>query len=150
MAVDLNEAVAPTEAETELARESGRKLSAYQKRNLRVHIPANGQREQTVDLPASAVRLLVRILTEMAAGNAVTLIPIHAELTTQEAAQLLGVSRPFFIKLLESRAIPFRRVGTHRRVLFSDLMAYKRKVDAERSKTLDELAAQAQELNMGY
>lgn len=148
----LEEAVAPTNVEAELAKESGRKLSPYRNKNLKVQIPsrAGAAEPAVVDLPASAVTLLVRILAEMANGNAVTLIPIHAELTTQEAAQLLGVSRPFLIKLLEQGRIAFRKVGTHRRVRFQDLMDYKRRVDADREKAMAELAAQAQELNMGY
>jgi excisionase family DNA binding protein len=150
VAMELGEAVTPSEAEAELAKESGRKLSPYQKKNLRLRIPANGRAEQIVELPASAVKLLVRILAEMAEGNAITLIPIHAELTTQQAAELLSVSRPFFVKLLEENQIPFRKVGTHRRVLFSDLMRYKRTLDEARAKGLDALAAQAQELKMGY
>jgi excisionase family DNA binding protein len=93
---------------------------------------------------------LLEILNQMAQGNAVTIIPIHAELTTQQAADVLNVSRPFVIKLIEDKALPCKMVGTHRRVLFSDLMAYKRAIDAERLKVLDELAAQAQELGMGY
>jgi excisionase family DNA binding protein len=149
-AAAIDEAVAPSESETELARESGRKLSPYQKNNLRVQISGQDRPDQAITLPAPAVKLLVRILGEMASGNAVTLIPIHAELTTQQAAQMLGVSRPFLIKLLEQGQLKFRKVGTHRRILFHDLLAYKRSVDAERSKSLDELAKQAQELNMGY
>jgi excisionase family DNA binding protein len=149
MVAGLNDAISPTDAETKLARESGRKLSRRQTKNLRMHLEGDGV-EEVIELPASAVQLLVRILTEMAGGNAVTLVPIHAELTTQEAAQALGVSRPFLIKLLEAGTIGFRKVGTHRRILFRDLMEYKRKIDAERSKSLDALAAQAQELGMGY
>src|SRR5947209_2324408 len=92
--------VAPTADDARLARESSRRLAGYTRRNLRIQLPArNGkQREpQTVELPARAVQLLVHVLSEMAAGNAVTLVPVHAELTTQRAADLLGVSRPFLI-----------------------------------------------------
>src|SRR5687767_6299438 len=84
------EAVEPTEEEATLARESGRRLSALAVRNLRVKL---GDGKEMVELPAAAVRMLVQILTEMSAGNSVTLIPIHAELTTQQAADLLNVSR---------------------------------------------------------
>ena len=150
MVAAMDEAVAPSEAEAKLARESGRALSAYQKRNLRVRIAAAGKAERTVELPAAAVRLLVRILAEMAEGNAVTLVRVHAELTTQQAARMLGVSRPYLIKLLDGGQLPFRKVGTHRRVTLRDLLDYKRKGDAERGKALDDLAAQAQALNMGY
>jgi excisionase family DNA binding protein len=147
--VAFDEAVAPTPADATLARASEQALQAFQDRNLLVQLPSSGK-PQSVEVPASAVRLLVRILTEMANGNAVTLIPVHAELTTQQAAQLLGVSRPFLIKLVESGELPFRKVGTHRRIAFRDLIDYKRKSGAAGSAALDDLAAQAQELNMGY
>ena len=84
----------------------------------------------------------MRILTEMAEGNAVTLMPIHAELTTQQAASILGVSRPFLIKQMRENKIPYRQIGTHRRVRFQDLMEYKNRIDANRAKVLEELAAE--------
>ena len=89
------------------------------------------------------------IMRSVRKGRLIT-IPIHAELTTQQAADLLGVSRPFLIKQLENDVVPYRRVGTHRRVLFSDLMKYKHEIDEQRINALDELTQQAQELDMGY
>jgi excisionase family DNA binding protein len=144
--------VAPTEAEAELAKESGRRLAHYlgASEDLRLQILENGKRGEMVSVPVSAVRLLIRILMEMGQGNAVTLIPVHAELTTQQAADLLNVSRPYLVKLLEEGKIPHRTVGKYRRVRFDDLMAYKRKDDAARAKVADQLAAEAQELDMGY
>lgn len=101
-------------------------------------------------LPRMALALLRDLLTEMAQGNAVTVVPTHAELTTQEAANLLNVSRPHLIKLLEEKRIPFSKTGAHRRIRYKDLMAYKQQRDAESHKLLDELANQAQEHDMGY
>lgn len=141
----LIEPIAPSKSEVHVAKESSRRLARYAKGSLMV-ATAEGE----VALPASAVRLLMEILSQMAAGNAITLIPVHAELTTQQAADLLNVSRPFLVGEIEAKRIPCRKVGTHRRVLYRDLMDYKHKMDAERLKTLDELAAQAQELKLGY
>jgi excisionase family DNA binding protein len=84
----------------------------------------------------------------MAQGNALTLIPFHAELTTQSAADLLGVSRPFIIKQIEEGRIPAHMAGTHRRIYFRDLMDYKRKSDAARHAALDELAAESERLEL--
>ena len=86
----------------------------------------------------------------MAAGNAVAITPLHPELTTQQAADFLNVSRPFLVGLLEEGKLPFRKVGTHRRILYNDLMAYKQQEDQARRRVLNELAKQAQELGLGY
>lgn len=143
----------PSESEATLARESSRLLSFYlstkeNTQSIRV-IDQTGEHEP-VKIPTAAYRLLIDILSEMAQGNAVSLIPVHTEMTTQEAADILNVSRPFLVKLLDEGRIPFHKVGTHRRVRYRDLLDYKTKIDNERNQALDELAAQAQELNMGY
>ena len=109
-----------------------------------------GAERDTIALPPAALALLQEILSQMAQGNAVTLMPVLAELTTQQAADLLNVSRPFLIDQLKKGLLPLRSVGTHRRIRLSDLLAYKRQMDQNRSVTLDTLAAQAQELGMGY
>ncbi len=135
MGATLDQVVPPNERESEIARESSRKLSPFARRSLRVTIPKSGttgEEEIALELPAQAVAGLVTILTEMAAGNAVTLIPVHAELTTQEAASLLNVSRPYLIKLIEEKKLPCRKVSTHRRIAVRDLLDYKRRSDAAR------------------
>ncbi|MCU7919270.1 MAG: helix-turn-helix domain-containing protein [Candidatus Thiodiazotropha sp. (ex Epidulcina cf. delphinae)] len=101
-------------------------------------------------LPRQALALLRDLLVEMAQGNAVTIVPTHAELTTQEAANILNVSRPHLVKLLEKGTIPFSRTGTHRRIRYQDLMSYRDQRDQESRTALDELTAQAQEHDMGY
>ncbi len=142
---------APTPQDASLARISGQRLSRYakKKKTLSLKVMESGQ-EQPIELPAGAVALLMEILEAMAAGRGVKIIPESAELTTVQAANLLNVSRPFLIKLLDERVIPHRLVGRHRRVLMDDVMAYKGKIDREREAVLDQLAAEAQEHDMGY
>ena len=145
------DAFAPTDHDRTLARQSSRDLSRFLgvDRDLKLRVEDKDTPTEVV-IPSAAVRFLVELLSEMAQGNALTLIPVHAELTTQQAAELLNVSRPSLIKLLDDGEIPHRRVGSHRRILFSDLTAYKDRIDTARRKSLDELTAQAQELDMGY
>ena len=138
----------PSEAEAILAKESSRVLASRAQTADPLHLRMLDDPAGTVRLPASAVRMLIHILEEMARGNAVTLIPVHAELTTQEAADMLNISRPSLIQILDEGKIEFRRVGTHRRVRFEALIAYKRRADADRRAVLSELAAYDQEIGL--
>jgi excisionase family DNA binding protein len=144
-----NEVVTPTKADAALAKELGEKLAAHQGSELRLELKTGNASEELV-LPPPALRLLLRALTEMGQGNAVTLTPVRAELTTQQAADLLNVSRPHLVKLLDEGSIPSRKVGTHRRVQLEDLLAYKREFQALRQAALSELAALSQDLGLGY
>ncbi|GAB7202963.1 hypothetical protein OS31_48060 [Dickeya oryzae] len=99
-----------------------------------------------IELPTSSLKLLMSILGELAMGNAVQVVPVHAELTTQEAANILNVSRPHMVKLLEEGKLPFHKTGRHRRVLFANLMEYKRQRDNESRSAMQELTDHSQEL----
>lgn len=139
------------DAETiELSRASATELSRLLQR-----LPESDRARVSLDgtdliLPRQALTLLRDLLTEMAQGNAVTVVPTYAELTTQQAADILNVSRPHVVKLLENGTIPFTRVGTHRRIRYQDLVAYKAQRDQQSREALDALAKQGQELDMGY
>lgn len=109
-----------------------------------------GETDTAIEIPGEALRLLLDVLAQIANGNAVTVAPVHAELTTQQAADLLNVSRPYLVKLLEEAKIPHRRVGNRRRVMLADLIAYKRIDDAERSALADQLSTEAQRLGLDY
>src|SRR5688572_29600770 len=113
-----------------------------------LQVKPDGGPDVSVTVPREAFELFLEILGQMANGNAVTIVPVHAELTTQEAADMLNVSRPFLIKLIEEGKLPFRLVGTHRRIKMADLMAYKEADLAERKAAIDELAAEAQRLGL--
>lgn len=147
------ETTLPVEHEVAVATQSQRTLAAYLSTRLEtqcIQIFDEKNRAHQVELPTSALRLLIDILSELADGNAVKVVPIHAELTTQEAADMLNVSRPHLVKLLESGALPFHKAGKHRRIRFADLMTFKAERDDASTQALEELARQAQELRLGY
>lgn len=144
---------APSPAASKEAQVALRALSAIPKRKTprTIQVKAEGDAKAlSVTVPKEAFELFLEILGQMANGNAVTIVPVHAELTTQQAADVLNVSRPFLVKLLEEGRIPCRLVGTHRRIKMADLMTYKGADDAERKAVLDELAAEAQKHGLGY
>jgi excisionase family DNA binding protein len=146
-----NEVVTPTKADSAIARVSSEQLAAHlgDAGGVKLQMNTGSQSEELV-LPPSALRLIVGVLSELGQGNAVTLTPIRAELTTQQAADLLNVSRPHLVKLLDDGSIPSHKVGTHRRVQTEALLAYKRDFLVHRLAALEELAALSQDLDMGY
>lgn len=150
MATENGPLMLPSERDQEQAKLVQRHLAHLQQSGhcqLRLQAPSG---EETVELPYAVVTLLNRILTEMADGNAVTLVPVHAELTTSQAADLLNISRPHFVKLLESHAIPFTKVGSHRRIKAEDVLRYRERRLAQRGEVLEELTQEAERLGLGY
>jgi excisionase family DNA binding protein len=143
----------PTPETTEQARAAVRALGALPRteapRTVKVRSDGEGK-SVSVTVPREAFDLFLEILGQMANGNAVTIVPVHAELTTQQAAEMLNVSRPYLVRLLKEGVIPHRMVGTHRRVRVDDLIAYKRKDDVHRKAVLDDLTAEAEKLGLGY
>ncbi len=141
----------PSAQDAAIARLSGQILSRYaqNKRPLTLRVK-DADQEKPIELPSGAVALLMEILEAMAAGRGVTIIPENAELTTVQAAEILNVSRPFLIGLLDEGALPHRKVGKHRRIRMEDVMAYKTNIDREREAVLDQLALDAQNQGMGY
>lgn len=137
----------PSPETSRAAGEALRSLSNHEATGLVVRVRDDHDAAE-VELPAELVPLLVEVLGQIANGNGVRVVPVHAELTTQQAADLLNTSRPYLIKLLEGGAIPFHLTGTHRRVKLGDLLAYKHVRDAERRVILDELTSEAQELGL--
>ncbi|MDC9606401.1 MULTISPECIES: helix-turn-helix domain-containing protein [Xenorhabdus] len=143
----------PAKHEIEIAMRSQRELAAFLSTQLetqQITIKGADNTFHSIELPTSALTMLMNILGELAVGNAVQIVPVHAELTTQEAANILNVSRPHLVKLLEEGKLPHHKTGRHRRVLFSDLMKYKKQRDADSLAAMQELAAQAQKLELGY
>lgn len=101
-----------------------------------------------IEFPESILTLLRQIVHVLARGEAVSIVPVHKELTTQQAADLLNISRQYLIRVLDRGEIPFYKVGSHRRLAFGDVMAYKRRRDAERRQGFDALTQLSQELGL--
>lgn len=143
--------VVPSLAEVEQAKVSSRQIAELTaKAAPEPRYALTDHKGTEIELSESAFRVLVEALNAMAGGNAVMLIPIEAEVTTQQAAELLNVSRPYLVSLLESGEIAYRNVGRYRRIRYQDILDYQTRRAHRRKDTMDELVAQAQELNMGY
>ncbi len=141
----------PSERETVIARTSKQLLARYAREDQSLTVQVmDADHDEPIELPAGAVTLLLDILGAMGSGQGVTISPEDAEMTTVQAADILHVSRPFLIKLLDEGQIPYRRVGKHRRIRMEDVMNYKRAIDQQREAVLDQLVAEAQEQDMGY
>ncbi|MBO0351998.1 helix-turn-helix domain-containing protein [Phormidium pseudopriestleyi FRX01] len=141
----------PTEEEAKLAKESSQNLAFFTKvEKPEIIIKTDEMNTQAIAIPESAFLLLVEILEQMAQGRAVSLVSFPAELTTQEAANILEVSHPYLVELLESGEIPSQKVEATRQVRYEDVLNYKNQIDEKRQQTLDELVTEAQTLNMGY
>ena len=148
----IGTAMIPTAHDMQLAAESRLTLGALAQTSGYVTFTVAGDGGVATELriPTTALQLLFAALSEMARGNAVSLLPLHAELTTQQAAAILNVSRPYFVGLLEKGEMPFRLVGNQRRVRLQDIMTYKARTDIDRRAAVDELARLGQEVGIGY
>ena len=144
-------AIRPPMSIATIAKESSEQLSRALagKKKTDFRLSVGGSNEDIV-LPAPAIQLLLEGLTELARGNEVKVLPVQSELTTQEAGELLNLSRQYIVRLLDEGKIPSHKVGTHRRVRLDDVLAYKQTLDADRLDALKKLVEEAQELQMGY
>ncbi len=144
----------PSAEEAALAKASSQELSAI--------LPVDGLAStfnitsadgvvHNVTIPAGALKLMVEVLTQLGQGNVVNITPIHAELTTQEGADILNISRPTFIKLLDAGEIPHSRTGNRRKVAFTDIVKYKDDLEIKRLESLNALSELDQLMGgMGY
>lgn len=138
----------PSEHDAALADQAGRMLAEWGDGSDPVPARFGIAAAEPVDIPTAAVRLLKEILDHMARGNGVALTPLHAELTTRQAADLLQVSRTHLVQLLDDGRIPCRNVGAHRRIRARDVLDYRHETESRRRKALDELTAIDQDLGL--
>jgi excisionase family DNA binding protein len=146
LALDFKNVHEPTVEEIKAAGRAARVLAGAKGRRIRV--TEDGGKSEPVEIPAPLFNTLIRVLAEIGNGNAIAVVPIQAELTTQQAADLLNVSRPHLIALLERKKLPFHMAGTHRRIRAKDVLNYKSKTDQQREAALAAIAAIDQELGL--
>ena len=148
-AIADQEVKTPKSADIELAKETSRKLAPHLRAgdDLRLQIQDGRSTEELV-LPGHAARMLLDMLVEIGLGNAVQLTSLQPEISTQQAAELLNVSRPYVVKLTEEGAIPSRKVGPRRLLMLDDVMAYKKRMYGQRLEALNELTRLSQEMGL--
>lgn len=123
------------------------RIKSSRNKGVKIKVQETGE---FITIPKKALTLLSAIIQNMAEGKTISIVPSNSEVSTQQAADMLNVSRPHLIKLLETKNIPFKKVGSHRRILLKDIMYYKEQLDKQREAQLDFLSNQAQDLNLGY
>jgi len=145
-----NEAIAPSDEDAHIARQSRQALASLIKNDqkVRLHVHAEGASHEEIALPLSVSKLLLEALEEIGKGNEVILVSTDAELSTQQAADMARVSRPFFVKLLEEGKLPYRKVGAHRRVLHADVVCYMEEEEKRRIRIMEELVAETERLGL--
>jgi excisionase family DNA binding protein len=137
----------PTREEAEKARKAAALLARHTTKQGALSLRLKQGLDGALELPPAVSRLVLDLLLSIGKGEAVTLVPFGGELSTQQAADLLNVSRPFLVKLLESNTIPHHKVGSHRRIRAEDVLAFKRRRDGKRSEALGRLARLGQEID---
>ncbi|MCC7463954.1 MAG: helix-turn-helix domain-containing protein [Gammaproteobacteria bacterium] len=139
----------PSEDEIAQAREAGRQLARLLPEDQRpLRLVTENNRDEMIAIPPGAVRLFLDVLTQLGQGRSVAILPKKAELTTQEVADFLNVSRPYVVKLIKSGALPARTVGTRRRIAFQDLIRFDEADRQRRRAALNEIAQLDQELGI--
>jgi excisionase family DNA binding protein len=136
------------EAEATIARAAADKLRAVAKSGNDIKISVQGEADVIVPLPARAVELIFRILESMGEGVPISVIPHQAELTTQQAADYLNVSRPFLVQQIEANKLAYRKVGSHRRVRFSDLVEFENSSRVKQGAAMKRISEQAHKLGL--
>ncbi len=142
-------ALKTNQKETEEARLAGSFLTEFLSANPNSGLALSAL-NKTLHLPPSAIQIMANLLDAMSKGQSVSVVTEEEEISTAQAAEILNVSRPFVVKLIENGELPSRKVGTHRRVFAKDVLEFKAKSFAKSASILDELVADAQEDNMGY
>jgi excisionase family DNA binding protein len=140
----------PSDQDALLAREASRAITTQHANmgSLKLQLANAGKEVTTVLLPAAAAKLLLQILNELGNGRPVSVAPTDVEITTQQAADLLNVSRPYLVGLVEKGELPVRKVGNQRRLPLADVLEYKARNRANRLEALRELTALDQELGL--